>query len=82
MRLVAKGKALGAWKSVKGMLSYEPLMNAIKLTTEDGKTQYILTLSEFERGKLLGCLLRDQEAVEAAFRNGWMISVIAGKGKK
>lgn len=44
----------------------EPL---IKLTTFDGKTQFLVKFSEFEKGKLLNWLLEDKKALEFCRRN-------------
>lgn len=67
MKLTSRGKILSKWSQIEGHMSIdEPL---IKLTTFDGKTQFLVKFSDFEKGKLLMWLLKDKKAIEFYRRN-------------
>lgn len=67
MKITSRGKALLKWSQIKGDMTIdEPI---IKLTVLDGKIQFLIEFSEFEKGRLLKWLLEDKKAIEFCRRN-------------
>ena len=67
MKLTSRGKILSKWSQIEGHMSIDEPW--IKLATFEGKTQFIVEFSEFERGRLLLWLSEDKKAIEFCRRS-------------
>lgn len=77
MKIITRGKGIKPYSEVKGSMGLDLLGEVawIKVDTQD-KKQYVIALTEFEIGQLLGGLLQHPKAVEVARRNGWLKGVV------